>query len=429
MIAADLYTAKLVKDYAPSVKLCASSFLDIYNSAQIIDSVVVVPYKVNNKFILCAFYSCTSDIDINDLKSLAATKLPNYMIPSKYIKISKIPLTANGKVDKKQLMLPLQKEDCVIEEPKSKTEEEVARIWQRELEIDKISVCEDYYELGGDSIQMLIIISEVERKFGIKLSFSDVLHGLTIRKISFVIDQLIEDKNRKRVSVNIINSDMKVKFFMFPDVMGVGYIQKDMISACGKYGAKLYDLDYYEGGSELIERYTEDVLHSKRADSIILGGYSLGGNLAFEVAKRLENHGIIIERLVLVDSYFVKSNYKMNNRNEIGEYIDFMVHLHSNEGTKDNIRLRAAKVFDFFAGMNTIGDIEADILYIQSEADEEFTKNMRSFNHEWGFCTNGNFVLRQGYGRHVDMMKKANAAANGKILREYLDINKIELNV
>lgn len=385
-----------------------------------VDSIVVIPQKVNDQMILCAFYTGEKVILGNELKNYAAKKLPDYMIPTKYIWLSSIPLTANGKINKKELKLPDEITDNMIVEPQNKTEAEVADIWKQVLRIPKISVFDDYFDLGGDSLQLLIIISELEIKFGIKLAYSDLLYNTTIKKTAYLIENLLTDRNRKRVTVNIINGDKNIKFFMFPDIMGVGYIQKDMISVCGNYGAKLYDLEYNYCSKDLIDQYVEDIALSSRQESIILGGYSLGGNLAFEVAKKLEKLNVRVSKLILIDSYYVNENFQWDNEEEINDYINFMVKLYSDEDNQEQIKKRVKKVFDLFTGLVTNGSVEADILYIKSESDEEFTRNMRKNNYQWRGCTSGNFLLKQGCGKHVDMMNNKNAIANGGILKEYL---------
>lgn len=99
---------------------------------------------------LCAYIACPKQIIANELREYLSNHLPDYMIPSYFIQINKMPLTPNGKVDRKAL--PEPGEDAAAaseyEAPRNETEEKLAAVWQEVLDRDKIGINDNFFEVG-----------------------------------------------------------------------------------------------------------------------------------------------------------------------------------------------------------------------------------------------------------------------------------------
>lgn len=117
---------------------------------------------------------------------------PDYMIPSRIYRIENIPLSANQKVDKKALYTPktsyIRK---VYEKPKTEMERRLAELWEKHLGIDKVGVTDSFFELGGDSLKAIMLVT-MAKKAGIGFELADLYQYNNIRKLAKKV-QIIEN--------------------------------------------------------------------------------------------------------------------------------------------------------------------------------------------------------------------------------------------
>jgi acyl-coenzyme A synthetase/AMP-(fatty) acid ligase/acyl carrier protein len=134
-----------------------------------------------------------------ELKAYLKEKLPSYMVPSYYVKLEKIPLTSNGKVDRKNLPNPegtgLEKAEYVA--PSTDTEKHLVKLWSEVLGVEEaiLSIKADFFDLGGHSLKALKLMSLLQKSFGLKNDVRFVFEHLTIEQMALTISILIE-KNK-----------------------------------------------------------------------------------------------------------------------------------------------------------------------------------------------------------------------------------------
>lgn len=106
------------------------------------------------------------------LQNWVKEKLPKYMYPSSYVILEKLPLTATGKLDHKALPAPERKAGRTTEyvAPRSPTEEVLQGIWKEVLSVDEIGVHDDFYDLGGESLRGMRILSKISKAFNVNLN-------------------------------------------------------------------------------------------------------------------------------------------------------------------------------------------------------------------------------------------------------------------
>lgn len=140
--------------------------------------------------VLYAYFEAKEKIDIKKLKEELSRKLPDYMVPSYFIQLSKIPLTQNLKVDRKKLkeFENITETEKVYEEPKNNLENDILEIWKKVLEFEKIGVEDDFYELGGNSILLIKLYSLLNKNFSVDVSVQDLFDNRTIRKQAKIIE-------------------------------------------------------------------------------------------------------------------------------------------------------------------------------------------------------------------------------------------------
>lgn len=167
------------------------------------DCVVLIKEKENDIKLLVAFF--IGNLEENILREKLSNKLPGYLLPNKINKIFEIPLNSSGKINKKELlsMEEVSEVKLIDRTAISKTEKQIAQIWQEVLGIADISVEDIYFEVGGTSIQSLIILDEINKKFHSSYSISELMNYGTVRSLARYIDNNQKDKMVEKVS-NII---------------------------------------------------------------------------------------------------------------------------------------------------------------------------------------------------------------------------------
>jgi acyl carrier protein len=160
-----------------------------------IESVVInVITDPNNTKHLAAYYVAKSPIETQDLEAFCRQYLPQYMIPSYFVSIATIPLSVNGKIDKKALPHPEQA--LRLEEasekmlPQTKTEQIVAEVWQHFLNREIIYQDDNFFTLGGHSLIASQMIAVLNEKMGVKINLKKIFTSPTLQKIAAEIDAI-----------------------------------------------------------------------------------------------------------------------------------------------------------------------------------------------------------------------------------------------
>ena len=159
---------------------------------QVIEQVVVlVNEKADNKY-LVGYFVAKEQVDIEELRSYLSKQLPEYMVPTGLVQIEQMPLTVNGKLDRKALLnIEYKIIDESIELPKNNTEERLLKIWSNLLKISEseISVTQSFFRLGGNSLLSIRLVGQLNRELLVQLSVKDIFAYPTIREISHIIEQ------------------------------------------------------------------------------------------------------------------------------------------------------------------------------------------------------------------------------------------------
>jgi amino acid adenylation domain-containing protein len=137
---------------------------------------------------------------IRRLREFLKERLPQYMIPATIVALDKLPLTANGKIDRRKL--PVQEERPNLSqayvEADSLTEKTLCRIWREALRLNQIGVDDDFFELGGHSLIGTKLITTVAECFAVPLTAVAVFQYPTIRRMSQHIDGLLSNTSERQ---------------------------------------------------------------------------------------------------------------------------------------------------------------------------------------------------------------------------------------
>jgi amino acid adenylation domain-containing protein len=139
--------------------------------------------KVNNTDYLCAYFTATSEIDIEELKRHLLDSLPEYMIPSFFIQMDEFPKTPNGKTDFKNLPDPHIDLDAFTE-PSNDIEQRIFDIVSELLETTEFGVNTDLFKVGLTSLSVVQLVSAVYEKFNTQLMVTEVMKYKSIENIA-----------------------------------------------------------------------------------------------------------------------------------------------------------------------------------------------------------------------------------------------------
>ncbi|MBO5479216.1 MAG: amino acid adenylation domain-containing protein [Clostridia bacterium] len=141
--------------------------------------------EINSQKYIVTYFTSNGKIENSNLDLYLKSKLPFYMIPSYYMHLDNFPLTANGKVDTKSLPLPININEQTAEyiAPSNETEKILCSIWSNLFNKDKISITDNFFHLGGDSLTAIKFQMEA-LKYHININYSDIFHYPTIKLLS-----------------------------------------------------------------------------------------------------------------------------------------------------------------------------------------------------------------------------------------------------
>ena len=175
---------------------------------------VVVPW---NQQLIAYWVPRDNEVAMEDMKSFLGRQLPAFMIPTAFIKMDSFKLNSNFKVDRNKLPIP-KLEDIMSSKreynpPVTLTEVTLAAIWKELLTLDKISLNDNFFEIGGNSILTVRMLSSVKRKLGAEVNISQMFAQPTISYLAAFIDGtgITSGKSENNLSLALKDSEMVVK--------------------------------------------------------------------------------------------------------------------------------------------------------------------------------------------------------------------------
>jgi len=161
------------------------------NHENVSESVVLALEKEGEKY-LCAYVVLKKDENSESLSEYLRGLLPEYMIPSYIIQLDSLPLTSNGKIDRKSLPSPEYKSVSDYVAPSNTVELKLAEIWSEVLAIpvEKISITESFFSLGGHSLKAILLINRIRKVLEVEVTLSAFMANPTIKYLSLYINGL-----------------------------------------------------------------------------------------------------------------------------------------------------------------------------------------------------------------------------------------------
>jgi len=155
--------------------------------------VVVKENNVNDKYI-CAYLICEKKVNDLELKNHLRESLPEYMIPTYFMKLERVPLTHNGKIDRRSLPDPNIDTDVnLYEAPRNRLEEKLAKIWCEVLGVEKVGINDNFFDLGGHSLKATVLISKIHKELNREIRLKELFKAPQISALSKLIETMEEN--------------------------------------------------------------------------------------------------------------------------------------------------------------------------------------------------------------------------------------------
>jgi amino acid adenylation domain-containing protein len=151
-------------------------------------------------------YVVSVDFDENDTRQKLADLIPDHLMPSAFVVVQALPLTANGKVDRKALPAPDFSSDIAYVAPRTETEARIAAIWASVLGHDRIGINDNFFRLGGHSLRAVMALNQLRQSFDVEIGLEKAFALQTVAMLARHVDSLrpmpaIPSDTRKRVRI------------------------------------------------------------------------------------------------------------------------------------------------------------------------------------------------------------------------------------
>ncbi|RYZ43528.1 MAG: amino acid adenylation domain-containing protein, partial [Myxococcaceae bacterium] len=249
-------------------------------------------------------------LDPESLKAHLRQQLPEYMVPTTFMVMDALPLNSNGKVDRKALPEPdahaIEARDFVA--PRDALEMQLARIWEDVLGVRSVGVRTSFFELGGHSLLAVRMLASIRERLGLSLPLSVLFQQPTVEQLA----QVLRDDSQAwtpLVPLERGEPGQRPLFLVHPgggNVLAYGELARRLGPSVPVYGLQSRGLDgrpVAESIEEMAGLYIEAIRTVQPHGPYQLGGWSLGGVIAYEMACRLREAGEAVDLLALIHAH------------------------------------------------------------------------------------------------------------------------------
>ena len=247
-----------------------------------------------------------------DFKRYLEARLPPYMVPSSILLLDRLPTTSQGKVDRRALPPPsgLRPQwSGNFEAPRDRIEAVIASIWERLLGVQPVGVRDNFFDLGGHSMIAVRVMAEIEEACGQKLPLITLFQDPTVAHLA---DRIRRRAGHESLSplVPISPKGSRPPLFCIHPAGGTVFCYRELAEQLDDdqpvYGLQARGL---EGETEAVDcfvrmaaDYIKAIREVQSRGPYCLAGWSLGGNIAFEIARQLTQEGESVAMLAIIDA-------------------------------------------------------------------------------------------------------------------------------
>jgi thioesterase domain-containing protein/acyl carrier protein len=254
----------------------------------------------------------TSAITTSTLRGYLSEKVPAYMVPAAFVLMEALPLTPNRKLDRRALPAPDEINRERADEytaPRSAIEQTLAAIWSEVLAVEQVGIHDNFFELGGHSLMAVRLFAFMEKSFGKRLPLATLFQAPTVAQLAAILQEDWAPRWSSLVPIQPLGS--RQPFFCVHAVGGNVLEYYDLARHLGAdqpfYGLQSRGLEGkqlpHSRIAEMAAHYIKEIREFQPTGPYFIGGRSLGGIIAFEMACQLRAQGQEVGLLALLDSY------------------------------------------------------------------------------------------------------------------------------
>jgi amino acid adenylation domain-containing protein len=268
---------------------------------------------------------------VSELMNFARKQVPDYMVPQIFVYLDAFPLMPNGKLDRLALQDPTQVAARTmapgsLDEPRNPIEKSLAQIWKDILKLEHVGIHDDYFDLGGNSLMAVRMFARIEHDLGVRLPYTSLFQATTIAEFTRLVENRNEKDLKSLIVVPIRKSGTRPPFFGVHGQEGGVLFWRDLVGHLPSdqpfYAIRAQGVDGLQPPLNRIpamaELYVREMRKVQPKGPYYFGGYSLGGEIAFEMAQQLTKQGEQVNLLVLFDTRNPKRSIRMREYSEDG---------------------------------------------------------------------------------------------------------------
>ena len=280
--------------------------------------------KPGNRY-LAAYIVSNQALTTSYLRDFLNHKLPDYMVPGAFVFLDRIPLTPNGKVDRKALPVPDLGTSDTFVPPSDALELQLMQIWEEVLHVSPIGVRDNFFNLGGHSLLAVSLMARIQQQFGKKLSLATLFQGATIAHLAQIIRSTTPDSPFLSTLMPLHPDGTKPPlFFVHPGggtVLSYLELARNLDPDQPVYGLESLDLDeeqtLHNKVEDMAAYYIQVMQTIQTQGPYQIGGWSFGGLVAFEIAQQLQAQGQSVSTVVLLDTSPFTEYEELNEADDV----------------------------------------------------------------------------------------------------------------
>jgi enterobactin synthetase component F len=295
-------------------------------------------------------------IEMDALRGFLSGQLPTYMIPSSFMLLDVMPLTPNGKLDRKSLAVPERAGRMEYAEPVTPVEKKLAALWQEILKVERVGLHDNFFELGGDSLTAAVMSALFPEHLDVELPLGSVFEAPTIADLAVLVERLSSaslDPIGVMLTLRTVSRNAHRPLFCIHPMagisMGFSSLLRHLDPSMPVYGLQSRGLRSSEQLPDSIEQIAADYLtemrHVQPDGPYRLVGRSLGGLIGHAIVERMRAQGLEVEMLAMIDSYLFMGGEHGGPRSEAEEVRAVMSFLNTHsldENTPQTLKELAA---------------------------------------------------------------------------------------
>ncbi len=261
-----------------------------------------------NKRKIVLYYLSSSEIDKDYFLSLANKSLPEYMLPTDYIRISDLPLSPNGKIDKKLLPEPEEEENITNVQAHNLFELKILPLFRQVLG-KELGIEDNFFSQGGDSLKAIELIVSLEQVLKMKINSSALYQNPSVRQLALYLQENNQASFSIVTPLQIGDKTLKPLFLTHTtpgDVLGYVNLIHALDNNIPVYGIQSQGLSSEECHTcfkDMITKYVDEILQVQSEGPFHIGGWCYGGVLAFEIGVELQRRGFTDINLYLIETW------------------------------------------------------------------------------------------------------------------------------